>query len=150
MMSSLRSYIWGAHIKSIRGAFWKLEFESYPGNLSIAAESLRIPNVIYFLWSKNSIVFSLFLCIIIFIFPRTLTREKGAISELSVQCLYLHSPNAGVSQDLTLCRQFFQRPNVINGCHLRRVGWGLGGKKVIQKRLLLKKRCSAGSSSARI
>lgn len=49
-------------------------------------------------------------------------RKKGAISELSVQRLYLRSPNVGVSQDLTLSRQFSQRPNVINGCHLRGVG----------------------------
>lgn len=56
-------------------------------------------------------------------------RQKGAISELSVQRLYLHSPNVGVSQDLTLSRQFSQRPNVINGCHLRGAGWGWKRKR---------------------
>lgn len=70
-------------------------------------------------------------------------RKKGAISKLSVQSLYLHSPNVGVSQDLTLSRQFSHRPNVINGCHLRGTGWGWKRKeKVIQRRLLLTKRCT--------
>lgn len=46
-------------------------------------------------------------------------QKKGPISELSVQSLYLLSPNGGVSRDLTLGRQFSQRANVINGCHLR-------------------------------
>jgi len=55
--------------------------------------------------------------------------KKGAISELSVQRLYLRSPNVGVSEDLTLGRQFSQRPNVINGCHLRGAGWGWAREK---------------------
>lgn len=79
----------------------------------------------------------LFLCLIIFISPWTLTCKKGAISELSVQRLYLHSANVGVSQYAALSRQFSQRPNVINGCHLRGAEWGWkrkGGKKVIQRR----------------
>lgn len=64
-------------------------------------------------------------------------QKKGPISELSVQSLYLLSPNGEVSRDLTLGRQFSQRPNVINGCHLRGAARGWNRKeKVVQRRLL--------------
>lgn len=51
-------------------------------------------------------------------------QKEGPISELSVQSLYLLPPNGGVSRDLTLSRRLSQRPNVINGCHLRGVAGG--------------------------
>lgn len=64
-------------------------------------------------------------------------QKEGPISELSVQSLYLLPPNGRVSRDLTLSRRFSQRPNVINGCHLRGVAGGWNRKeKVIQRRLL--------------
>lgn len=49
-----------------------------------------------------------------------------------MQRFYLHSPNVRVSQDLTHSRQFSQRPNVINGCHLR----GGGVKKSHPKEIV--------------
>lgn len=58
-------------------------------------------------------------------------QKKGPISELSVQSLYLLSPNGEVGQDLTLGRQFSQRPNVINGCHLRGAARGWNRKEKV-------------------
>lgn len=116
-------------------------WETYSHNLSSAGERLRdsqcpsahprLPTQLFCFLS-----FFLFLCLIIFISLWTLTCKKGAISELSVQRLYLHSANVGVSQYAALSRQFSQRPNVINGCHLRGAEWGWGKKKkkVIQRR----------------
>lgn len=87
---------------------------AHPGS----THSIVLPSFFYF-----------FLCLIIFISPWTLTCKKGAISELSVQRLYLHSANVGVSQYAALSRQFSQRPNVINGCHLRGAEWGWKRKR---------------------
>lgn len=113
-------------------------WKTYSHNLSSAAERLRILNVLQLIpgYPLNCFDFFLFfLCLIIFISPWTLTCKKGAISELSVQRLYLHSANVGVSQYAALSRQFSQRPNVINGCHLRGAEWGWKRKKkVIQRR----------------
>lgn len=136
----LKIDVWAQHfifatlLRSAANNIWK----TYSHNLSSAAEALRILNVLQLIpgYPLNCFA-SFFSCLIIFISPWTLTCKKGAISELSVQRLYLHSANVGVSQYAALSRQFSQRPNVINGCHLRGAEWGWkrkGGGKVIQRR----------------
>lgn len=136
-----------AHIMSPHEAFCYQYADLKPIQAIRAQQhkTLRTPNVIQLLWSKNSIVFSLlFLYLIIFTLLWTLTRGKkrGLFPNCQCNVFIFTLQMLGSAKTWRSADNSRKRPNVINGCHLRGVGWGWIRKRenVIQRRLLLKKK----------